>query len=242
MDSIFLLSIDFYLPVILKIILLVFLLYIPLPIVIWIYRRRKGNPSFKAEGTFHGFKITAGESAALYFILFIACLSSSIPIVKSIDSTQISSDSIREINESFMRLKNAKDSILSHQPWTLRYTIRLKTDSNHALSDDDKAYENFLDNTHFHTFPPPISMDPGRHSISYYLGDDIIKDSINYRVTIDNFHASYEVQIKPESKRENRIIDLGEIPLYKVSESAAKYSKSDIIKGDAGLSRLPNPN
>jgi hypothetical protein len=92
-----LLDVGIYLPVILQIILLLSLLYIPLPIALWIYRRRKEklgaektttDPKFDAEGTFQGFKISAGGSVALYFILFVACLSASVPIMTSIGRTR----------------------------------------------------------------------------------------------------------------------------------------------------------
>jgi hypothetical protein len=204
MDQVILMDVGIYVPVILKMILLVCLLYIPLPIVLWIYRRRKGQPknNFTGDGSFQGFKINAGGSVALYFILFLACLSSSIPIIKSIDETQ-------SANEKINRLSYAMDSLLTHTPWKLKYSIHLMTDSMHSV--DNEIYTTYLNSQHFNPFPPALDMNPVTHIVTCYIDEDLFEsNNNNYTLNIDNFNSGFELHINPALKQQaSRTINLG---------------------------------
>ena len=246
MHTIVVLDIGIYIPVILEIILLLALLFIPLPIVFFIYKNRKekvggkttstdesGN-SFVATGKFKGFNISASGSVALYFILFTACLSASIPIVNSIEKTQSDTITIGKLNFSM-------DSLLQHAPWKLMYTIKIKSDDPSNPQNED--YSPYLNIQHFHSFPPAIKMDAASHNVSCYLDNDIIaSNGYNYTVNIDNLNASFQLHIDSSKiMTSSRTIDLGPIELSRVPLAKAPYNKSVSFTNTEGLDKTQLP-
>ena len=236
-----LLDISLFFPVILQIGLFVALLYLPLPIVLWIYKRRRGQkPSdFQAEGTFQGFKITTQGSVALYFILLLACISASIPIMKSIDQTQIANQKIAKITYEL-------DSLLDKEPWKLSYSIRLMTDSLHEIKSE--VYSSFLNDNRFHSFPPALDLDPSTHIISCYIDVAVLQSNgNNYTLNIDSFSAGMQIHIDKNQKDSlYKTINLGVKTLYYVPLSLAPYSYTvnspKALQGKKGITRSDLPN
>jgi hypothetical protein len=118
------------------------------------------------------------------------------------------------------------------------------TDSKKDVKDD--IYANYLNNEHFHSFPPAMDMNPNTHIVTAYIDEALFKScDYNYRVTIDNFNASIEFHITPEQKNSNtRTIDLGMIPIFQAPEKIAPYVAEALIDQSQGLdaSQLPkNP-
>jgi hypothetical protein len=229
-----LIDVEIFLPVILKICMLIALLYIPVPIVLFIYRRRKDKPdnNFAADGNFQGFKITASGSVALYFILFVACLSASIPIMSSIDRTQSEVETISKLHFSM-------DSILVHSPWKLKYSIQLMTDDTTIINNE--AYGTYLNSQHFHPFPPAIDMDPNTHVITCYMDNDLFEsNNNNYTVNIDNFSSSFELHIdSTQKKASTRTIDLGNIHIVQFSPKKVPYTQQATLVRSLSKTQLP---
>ena len=136
------------------------------------------------------------------------------------------------------------DSILNHAPWKLQYYIDLMKDSINDV--DEQVYVNHVNSNHFHPFPSPLNMNEGSHLVSFYINQEDYKSKEeNYRVNIDDFNASFEIQIKPESiDSVSRIINLGHVKIIQVPESIAHYANGNGYNQSQGLniSQLPkNP-